>query len=86
MTTWAHNCDSTGKFSLIPLNEECTACGTNSTVTATRYAGYVASPMTSPKTKKTTETPKRRIAALFLPFKRTKPDNDYETEFYDRHG
>ena len=83
MTTWAHNCDSTGKFSLIPLNEECKACGINSAVVATRHAGYV--PL--PRVKKQEEKPKRRLAALFMPFTRTKPDNkEYETEFYDRHG
>ncbi len=85
MSTWAHNCDSTGKFSLIPLNEECKLCGTNNTVTATRYAGYIASPMKTPKKE---EKPKRQIAALFLPFKKQKSTqhNEYETEFYDRNG
>jgi anaerobic ribonucleoside-triphosphate reductase len=86
MTTWAHNCDSTGKFSLIPLNEECKACGINSVVVATRHAGYVASPMAAPKSKETPAS-KKRIAALFLPFKRTNTNNkDYETEYYDRQG
>lgn len=83
MTTWAHNCDSTGKFSLIPLGEECKICGTNSAVTAVRHGGY----MPLPVAKKESTEKKKKIAALFLPFKRNKPkDNEYETEFYDRHG
>lgn len=83
MTTWSHNCDSTGKFYLIPLNEECTACGTSSAVSAIRHAGYVPLPIVKKEENKT----KRKIAALFLPFKRTKiDDTDYSTEFYDRQG
>lgn len=83
MTTWAHNCDSTGKFSQIPLNQECKVCGVTSAVEATRYAGYAPLPIV----KKQPVPQKKKIAALFLPFKRNKvKENEYETEFYDRHG
>ena len=83
MTTWAHRCNSTGNYSTIPLDQECTACGINNVVETTRYAGFA--PL--PASKKPLDKPKRKLAALFMPFKRSKPETtEYETEFYDRHG
>ncbi len=84
MNIWAHTCDSTGKFTQLPMAEECKSCGINNAVSVTRNAGFIPLPVV----KKIEEKPSKRIAALFLPFKRTnKINNDeYENEFYDRHG
>ena len=82
MTTWAHNCDSTGKFSLIPLGEECKSCGINNAVSSMRHAGHVPLPIV----KKQEEKPKKRLAALFMPFNKPTSNKEYDTEFYDRHG
>jgi hypothetical protein len=79
--TWSHNCDSTGKFSLIPLGQVCPTCGINNQVESLRHAGFMAIPYSKPKE----QTKVRRLAALFMP-KQKRNTTEYENEFYDRHG
>jgi hypothetical protein len=80
--TWSHNCDSTGKFNLIPLEQVCPTCGINNQVEAIRHAGFMATPY---QKKPTTQSRAKRIAALFMPKQKT-DTTEYEKEFYDRHG